>query len=191
MAAGLAVDKEPGTDRFAARFQAAGYTVVAFDYRRFGGSGGQPRQVLAIADQLDDWAAALTFAAALPEVDHTRVAAWGSSVSGGHVLAVAARHAELAAAIAQTPTLDGPAATQNAARYQTFGGLLRTGGRAAADALGGLVGRPPRLIALNGSPRFGRPVDHARCSGRGQGARSDRPLPAVAACRRRPAQFLR
>lgn len=38
MAGGLAVTKEPGTDRFARRFNQAGYTVLAFDYR-----GGEER----------------------------------------------------------------------------------------------------------------------------------------------------
>src|SRR3984957_15202407 len=44
MAGGLAVNKEPGTDRFARRFHEAGFSVLAFDYRHLGESGGQPRQ---------------------------------------------------------------------------------------------------------------------------------------------------
>jgi predicted alpha/beta hydrolase len=54
MAGGFAVPKEPATDRFARRFQAAGFAVVAFDYRHIGESGGQPRQVLPVRDQRDD-----------------------------------------------------------------------------------------------------------------------------------------
>src|SRR5215468_9168623 len=48
MAGGAGVTKEPATDRFAARFHAAGYSVLAFDHRHFGGSGGAPRQVARI-----------------------------------------------------------------------------------------------------------------------------------------------
>src|SRR5436190_11790664 len=59
MAGGTGVTKEPGTDRFAARFNEAGFSVLAFDFRRFGESGGEPRQVLRIRDQLADWAAAI------------------------------------------------------------------------------------------------------------------------------------
>src|SRR3954453_21723647 len=62
MAAGLAVTKEPGTDRFAERFQAAGYSVLAFDSRRLGESGGQPRQVVRMGDQRADFHAAIAFA---------------------------------------------------------------------------------------------------------------------------------
>ena len=48
MAGGLAVTKEPATDPFAARFNEAGLTVLAFDFRRLGESGGDPRQIVRI-----------------------------------------------------------------------------------------------------------------------------------------------
>lgn len=150
MAGGFGVTKEPGTDRFAARFHDAGFSVVAFDYRRLGESGGTPRQVVRLQDQLADWDAAIAFAASLPEVDPARVAAWGFSVSGGYVLAVAATHPELAAAIAQTPNADGRAATRNAARHQTAGALVRFAATAIGDLVGSWLGRPPRLVPLSG-----------------------------------------
>jgi uncharacterized protein len=152
MAGGFAVPRGPGTDRFARRFHAAGFSVLAFDYRRIGDSGGEPRQVLPIRDQLSDWQAAITFAATLPEVDESRLAIWGFSASGGHVLRVAARNPHLAAVVAQTPNADGPAAARSAARYQRPLALLRFTGRALADCLGGLVGRRPLLVPLVGTP---------------------------------------
>src|SRR5262245_39511059 len=85
MAAGLGVTKEPGTDRFARAFAQAGFTVLAFDYRRLGESDGHPRQIVRIPEQLEDWRAALVCARHLPGVDPRRVARWGFSVSGGHV----------------------------------------------------------------------------------------------------------
>lgn len=65
---------------------------------------------------------------------------------------MAAGNSQLTAAIAQTPNADGPAATRNAIRYQKPLAMARTMGRAVLDALGGLLGRPPRLIALDGPP---------------------------------------
>src|SRR4051794_4371451 len=106
MAGGGAVTKEPGTDRFARVFHDAGFTVLAFDYRRLGESGGHPRQIVRIGEQQDDWQAALDFARTLPDVDPARIAIWGFSLSGGHVFPVAARNPGLAAAIAQTPLAD-------------------------------------------------------------------------------------
>jgi pimeloyl-ACP methyl ester carboxylesterase len=152
MAAGGAVDKEPGTDPFARRFHDAGFTVLAFDYRQLGESGGQPRQVIRMKKQLADWQAAIAFAATLPGVDPARIAIWGFSLSGGHVFTVAARHPDLAAAIAQTPLADGPAASREAARHQKPFAMLRMTGRGLLDALGGLVGRPPLLVPLAGRP---------------------------------------
>ncbi|MGH3380263.1 MAG: alpha/beta hydrolase, partial [Actinoallomurus sp.] len=118
MAAGFGVTKEPGTDRFAERFNDAGFAVVAFDFRHFGESGGRPRQVARVGEQLADYDAAIAFAATLPGVDPDRIGVWGFSSSGGHVFRVAARNPRLAAAIAQTPNADGLAATRNAARHQ-------------------------------------------------------------------------
>jgi pimeloyl-ACP methyl ester carboxylesterase len=151
MAAGTGVTKEPGTDRFAARFQAAGFSVLALDFRHFGQSGGAPRQVVRVAEQLGDYDAAIAFAGRLPEVDPGRVAIWGFSLAGGHVLRVAARHPGLAAAIAQAPLADGPAIGPNAMRAMTPGAALRLQAAGLLDVAGRRLGRAPRLIPLAGS----------------------------------------
>jgi pimeloyl-ACP methyl ester carboxylesterase len=150
MAAGLGVIKEAGTDVFAKRFHDAGYSVLAFDYRRLGESGGTPRQLVRIGDQLADWDAAIAFAATLPGVDSDKLAIWGFSVSGGHVFTAAARNPGLAAAIAHAPLADGLHAMRNALLHTTPLALARLSARAAADALGGLLGREPLLVPLAG-----------------------------------------
>ena len=152
MAGGGAVTKEPGTDPFARPFHEAGFSVLAFDYRRLGESGGQPRQVVRMKDQVADWQAALDFAPSLPGVDPARLAIWGFSLSGGHVFRVAADNPHLAAAIAQTPNADSPVAARKAQRHQKPVAALRMAGLILRDALGGLVGRPPVLVALSGEP---------------------------------------
>jgi len=152
MAGGFAVTKEPGTDQFAARFHEAGFSVLAFDYRHLGESGGQPRQVVRAREQLADWDAAISLAATLPGVDPDRLAIWAFSASGGYVFGLAARDTRLAAAIAQTPNADNPAAARNAARYQKPLAMLRFTGRALLDAAGALAGRAPRLVPLGGAP---------------------------------------
>lgn len=152
MAGGGGVTKEPGTDPFAARFHAAGFTVLAFDYRCLGESGGGPRQTVRIGDQLDDWQAAIDFAASLPETDPARIALWGFSLSGGHVLRVAARNPHLAAVVAQTPNTDGPAASRSAGSHQKPLALLRLTATILLDAAGGLLGRRPLLVPLAAEP---------------------------------------
>jgi len=152
MAGGGGVTKEPGTDLFAKRFNEAGFAVLAFDYRHLGESGGQPRQVVRIGEGLEDWQAAVEFAASLPGVHPARLAIWGFSLSGGHIFRVAARNPQLAAAIAQTANADGPAAGRSAARHQKPLAMLRVTARTLLDTLGGLVGRKPLLIPLAGEP---------------------------------------
>jgi pimeloyl-ACP methyl ester carboxylesterase len=148
MAPGFAVTKEPGTDPFATPFHEAGFTVLAFDFRRFGESGGQPRQIARPGEQRADLQAAIAFARTLPGVDPTRVAIWGFSLAGGHVFPVASRDPDLGAAIALSANADGQAASRNAMRYQAPLALLRLTGRGLLDALGGLCGREPLLVPL-------------------------------------------
>jgi pimeloyl-ACP methyl ester carboxylesterase len=150
MAGGLAVPKEPATDLFARRFNAAGFTVLAFDYRRLGESDGRPRLVVRIGDAQADWHAAIAFARTLPDVDPGKVALWAFSASGGHLFPVAARDPELAAVIAQTPLADAPAVAPALARYSTPRAQLRLMGRGMLDALRGLLRRDPLLVPLVG-----------------------------------------
>jgi uncharacterized protein len=150
MAPGFGVTKEAGTDRYARALQAAGFTVLAFDYRRFGESGGQPRHIARIREQLADWDAAIDFAKTIPDVDSNRLAIWAYSLSGAHVLPVAARHPDLAAAVAISAPVDGAAASRGSLRHQGIGALARLTGRGILDALGGALRREPRLIPLTG-----------------------------------------
>ncbi|MBO2460930.1 alpha/beta hydrolase [Actinomadura violacea] len=148
MAGGFGVTKEPGTDRFAERFARAGFGVLAFDYRHLGESGGLPRQVARVGEQLADWRAAIGFAASLPDVDPSAVAGWGFSLSGGHLVRVAAREQGLAAVVAQTPAVGGWAASRNATSHQTPAALLRLFATGIADAVGAAAGRAPRTVPL-------------------------------------------
>ncbi|MDW7563743.1 alpha/beta fold hydrolase, partial [Klebsiella pneumoniae] len=91
----------------AARFVAEGYACLVFDYRYFGDSEGQPRQLLDIKSQLEDWKAAIAYARSLDKIDPNRVVIWGTSFGGGHVLATAANDNRLAAVISQCPFTDG------------------------------------------------------------------------------------
>jgi pimeloyl-ACP methyl ester carboxylesterase len=150
MAGGFAVPKEPATDLFARRFAAAGFEVLAFDYRGLGESDGLPRLVQPVGDLIDDWEAAIDFARTLPGVEETKVAAWGFSASGGHVIALAARRPDLGAAIAQTPLVDAPASASRLSRHSTPIAQLRLLGRGVLDTIGGALGRPPLLVPLVG-----------------------------------------
>ena len=104
---GFGALKEGGPVRMAERFAAEGYAGLAFDYRYFGESGGEPRQLLSAKRQLDDWRAAVDYARSLDGVDAGQIALWGSSFSGGHAMELAAEDHGIAAVIAQVPYTDG------------------------------------------------------------------------------------
>lgn len=131
MAPGLGTNREMGLDRYARRFAAAGMGVLLFDYRHFGNSSGQPRQLVKPSRQRDDWRAAITFARTLRGFDATRIALWGTSASGGHVLRIAAEDDYVAAVVTQVPLLSGRAAV----RRKNWVSLLRVSARALADVV--------------------------------------------------------
>lgn len=54
MAHGLGGTRRMRLTAFAERFVAEGYACLVFDYRYFGDSEGQPRQLLDIKSQLED-----------------------------------------------------------------------------------------------------------------------------------------
>jgi fermentation-respiration switch protein FrsA (DUF1100 family) len=151
MGHGLGATRELGLSPYAERFAAAGMAALVFTYRNLGDSGGTPRQVLSMPKQLADWDAALDYVAGLPEVDGDRIAVWGSSLGGGHAIAVAARHPELRAAVAQCPFTDGLAAAGSLGPRES----LTMFGFVARDLLAMVRGKAPVRIpvaALHGKP---------------------------------------
>jgi uncharacterized protein len=140
--------REQRLDAYALRFAGAGLAALVFDYRHFGASSGRPRQLLDINRQLADWAAAVGFARSRAEVDRTRVALWGTSFSGGHVIETAARDPEIAAVIAQAPFVDGLRNLPHLGIRQAL--RLTTAG--LRDQIGASFGRPPHMLASVGAP---------------------------------------
>ena len=137
---------------FAERFAAAGLDALVFDYRHFGASEGEPRQLLSIRRQLADYAAAIEFARTLEEVDPDRIVVWGSSYAGGHVVPVAVADGKVAAVISQVPAMDGVATMLNAARKSGLAGMAKLTARALGDVLASLRGRDPVSAAAVGAP---------------------------------------
>lgn len=137
---------------FAARFAAAGFAVLTFDYRHLGTSDGEPRGLIDIKRQRADYRAAIEFARRLDGIDHERIALWGTSFGGGHVLATAARDHRIAAAIIQNPFVDGPAAAAAVIRSAGRPHAYRLAWRAVRDKLRERRGRDPLRVALAGPP---------------------------------------
>ncbi len=147
MAHGLGAVRTMRLDAYAERFAAAGYACLVFDYRNFGDSGGAPRQLLDVDMQLADWAAAVDFAHTLDGVDPARIGLWGTSFSGGHVIATAAR-LPVAAVVAQCPFTDGIASARTIPPLTT----ARVSALAVRDLVAARLGNPPVMVATAGRP---------------------------------------
>lgn len=152
MAHGLGGTRDAGLEPFAERFAENGYQVLLFDYRHFGASEGEPRQLLSISKQLEDWRAAVAHARQLPGVNPDKVGLWGTSFSGGHVISIAANDPRIAAASAQGPMVDGLAAALNVVAYAGLGRLLKVSAYALADQTRALLGMSPVTFPITAAP---------------------------------------
>ena len=148
MAHGLGAVRTMRLDAYAERFSAAGFACLVFDYRNFGDSEGEPRQLLDIDMQLADWAAAVAYGRTVAGIDPNRIALWGTSFGGGHVIASAARLPGIAAAVAQCPFTDG---------FASIGAInpvtaSRVTARAVRDIVASRRGKPAVMIPTAGRP---------------------------------------
>lgn len=148
MAHGFSATRDDGLPAYAEAFRDAGYAVVLFDYRHFGASTGQPRQLLDIGRQREDYRTVVAWARGLDGVDPEQIVLWGSSFSGGHVLAVAATDPRIAAVISQAPFTDAVAALL-AVPLKILPSMTLAGLR---DQIGAWRGHPPRLLPAIGEP---------------------------------------
>ncbi|MGD9619919.1 MAG: alpha/beta hydrolase [Mycolicibacterium sp.] len=148
---------------FAKAFATRGLAVLTFDYRFFGRSGGEPRQLVDSRRQREDLRGALTYIRGHRDIDENRIALWGTSLGGSHVIEIASRDPNIAAVVANVPALDMYAGLHGRFKppnyrpgaVQTLFSTVRLLMAATADVIRGKLGRPPRYIAVYG------PLGHA------------------------------
>jgi pimeloyl-ACP methyl ester carboxylesterase len=107
MAHGFGYTKDCGLQPYAEYFASKGMAAYVFDYRNLGKSEGKPRNLVNPWRQLHDWKAAIAHVRGLSEIDTKRIALWGTSFAGGHVLVTAAKDRGIKAVVSQVPFVDG------------------------------------------------------------------------------------
>jgi len=152
MAHGMMGTRDSGLLPYAQAFADAGLDVLLFDFRYLGASGGQPRQLVSFSAQRADYRAAIDCAQRLPGVDPERIVLWGTSYSGGHVVAEAASDGRVAAAIAQVPGMDALAGVRDAVERTGPLQLARLTLHGIRDAAGGLLRLEPHRVPVFGAP---------------------------------------
>lgn len=133
MAHGFSLTRHDGLEPYAEALNMAGATVLVFDHRYLGDSGGEPRQRVRVKQQQEDYRAAITYARQLDGVE--RVVLWGYSFAGGTSVNVAARDPDIAGLMLLCPFLDGTARVLGTTRRTPLVGL-RIMARAVRDRLG-------------------------------------------------------
>jgi cephalosporin-C deacetylase-like acetyl esterase len=151
LAHGFTALKEMDLDAFALHFTSTlPITALVYDNRNFGTSdtshNGHRHEIIP-SEQISDYSDAITYAVSRSEVDPEKIAVWGSSYSGGHVLVVGAVDRRVKAVLSQAPMVDG---------WANFSRLVR------ADFVGGMEGLfgqgthliPPNPFSLFDVTRF-------------------------------------
>ena len=105
LAHGLGGLKEWTIPDVAAAFVDAGIAALAFDYRNFGDSEGEPREEVDHTGRINDWQNAITYATTLPDIDVERIGVWGTSLGGRDVLALAAIDSRVRCVVSQVPLI--------------------------------------------------------------------------------------
>ncbi|MFB6093964.1 MAG: alpha/beta hydrolase [Halanaeroarchaeum sp.] len=142
MAHGFAARRHWGLPAIARTFADRGLAALTLDYRGFGDSTGSPRRLVSAARQRADYRRAIAFVRDREDLDGDALALWGTSYSGGHVLALAATE-RIEAAVATVPFTDGLHVTAHALRHGGVDSLGKMGGA--------LLREVPSLLGL-GAP---------------------------------------
>lgn len=149
MATGFSCVRDQGLVAFGERFAASGIATLAFDYRCFGDSGGEPRQLASPRRQRGDVRAALALARSLDSVDTNRIALWGYSFGGAHVQSLALSEPGLSAAICVAPVIDTQRTVLHIGGISHMARLTVAGTR---DGIRALRRAEPYLVPAAGPP---------------------------------------
>ena len=145
MAHGLGGTREMRLYEYAERFAAAGYACFLFDYRNYGASDGNKRQLINVKMQLKDWNNAIEFIKKDIRVDAERLLLFGSSFSGGHVTYLSAHRNDVKGAVAQCPYTDTMATIKEVGLPY----IIKRSPFVVADLLSCLTGYHPVMLKLS------------------------------------------
>ena len=100
-------------DKYAERFREAGFAVVIYDHRNLGISDGEPRQEINFWEQSRGYIDALDFVTDQPEIDTSKIAVWGASMSAREAFLVGSIDNRVSAIITIIPALGDDLPTED------------------------------------------------------------------------------
>jgi pimeloyl-ACP methyl ester carboxylesterase len=148
MAHGFGAEADFGLPAFAERFVQRGMAAFLFDYRTFGESEGEPRNLINPWCHVKDWKEALAHVRSLPGINADKLAVFGSSYSGGHVITLAAQDPNIKAVVAQVPFVDGLTSTVRTGIGHAAQGIVA----GTRDFIRAATFRKPYYVPIAGPP---------------------------------------
>jgi uncharacterized protein len=145
MAHGFMGTKEMTLDRYAEVIAASGVGVLVFDHRNTGSSDGKPRFDIDPVAQCRDYSHAITYAQTLPGINADRIGIWGTSYSGGEVIAVAALDRRVKCLVTQVPLISG---FENILRLAPSADIKGIRAMIDNDRRAQLAGAPPGMAPI-------------------------------------------
>lgn len=103
---GFCGTKDAVLEDYALRFVDIGVAAITYDYRYFGESGGEPRQLFNGIKQMEDLRAVIDYAKNQEKIDENKIVLWSTSAAGRYGIIIAAEDEKIAGVISQCPSLD-------------------------------------------------------------------------------------
>lgn len=106
-------------DKYAEKFRVEGYAVLLYDHRNLGISDGEPRQEINFWVQSRGYIDGIDFIIKQPEIDNTKIAVWGASMSAREAFLVGSVDERVSAIITIIPAFgdDVPKEDENGSLY--------------------------------------------------------------------------
>jgi len=103
---GFCGTKDAVLEEYALRFIDSGVAAITYDYRYFGESGGDPRQLFNGIKQMEDLRVVISYARKHERIDGDKIILWSTSAAGRYGIIIAAEDEKIAGVISQCPSLD-------------------------------------------------------------------------------------
>lgn len=149
---GFCGTKDGLMENYALKFMNEGFNVITYDFRHFGESGGEPRQLYCGPYQLEDLQCMIDYARSRSDVDDDGIFLWGTS-AGAHLgILAASTDPQIAGVIGQCGAYDTKADHRFYMEKVGMGHFLKLFVHAQRDKGRSRFGLSPHMIPAYGKP---------------------------------------
>ncbi len=152
LSTGFGGTKDVLLEPYAVRFAKNGIAAITYDYRYFGESGGEPRQLFHGKKQQEDLKAVINYARSNKKINGDKIVLWSTSAAGGYGINSASVDEKIAGVIAQCPSLDHSKDDKIIFEREGRGYFLKLFIHAQRDKGRSRFGLSPHYIPIVGRP---------------------------------------